>query len=37
MFFKLIGPGTDAVREKFVKDNLMIIPRGYKIYMSGGN
>lgn len=35
MFFKLIGTGTDAVREKFVKDNLMIIPRGYKILDAG--
>lgn len=35
MFFKLIGTGTDAVREKFVKDNLMTIPRGYKILDAG--
>ena len=35
MLFKLIGTGTDKVREKFVKDNLSSIPKGYKILDAG--
>jgi len=33
--FKMIGKGTDKVREKFVKDNLSNITEGYKILDAG--